>query len=615
MMYAAKNVTRLAILSYALICALVLGGMAAATRTAARLEKLEAAKAIEDAEGARLGPAVRQMNEVVSLVLEREFPRAYNHYSAHYPAPNALNNRGGPAALEGGVWLSSPLYKDPPPRWIELYFQVERSRDLGHEHWSSPQLPQYSWLHQYDPGRPALNESQRGHVQSVLTYVESRLPLDEIEDMMENARAAASRRDDAPEAVARVGSPGDTQRGQYLLPSYCDPEDTLALATPKEEYACVPREDDAMRLEEVLVQTSPFVPFWVSSESAPRKLLAFIRSATMVDRPDLHDQTRFQGFVVDWDRFSQEVLDRYERFYPGTQLTPVFDESRADPRTRLSRIPATVTLPPLARTATAAGRSTLIISWAAAIVALAALGIGVRTLVVFTTRRVQFAYAVAHELRTPLTTFRLYTDMLAAGMVPEAARQEYLDTLNRESKRLGDLVNGVLEYARLEHRAVHRKAARVTGADIAERLQRDYAPACADDRVRLVVENALPPEQSIETDLDLLMCVAGVLISNAVRHARDGDSPEIRVQLERVNGHVCLSVIDNGPGIAAEDVRYIYRPFRQGRGRDAGAKGGLGLGLALARKWVSLLGGRIDLAARQHATYGGAAFRISIPCR
>ena len=58
---------------------------------------------------------------------------------------------------------------------------------------------------------------------------------------------------------------------------------------------------------------------------------------------------------------------------------------------------------------------------------------------------------MTHELRTPLTTFRMYAEMLARGMVPDAARrQEYFDTLQREAERLTLLVENVLAYARLE---------------------------------------------------------------------------------------------------------------------------------------------------------------------
>ena len=66
-------------------------------------------------------------------------------------------------------------------------------------------------------------------------------------------------------------------------------------------------------------------------------------------------------------------------------------------------------------------------------------------------RRAAFVSSVTHELRTPLTTFRMYADMLARGMVPDAERrQQYLETLRTEAERLTHLVENVLSYARLE---------------------------------------------------------------------------------------------------------------------------------------------------------------------
>src|SRR5262249_13969656 len=93
----------------------------------------------------------------------------------------------------------------------------------------------------------------------------------------------------------------------------------------------------------------------------------------------------------------------------------------------------------------------------AAAASVAALLYGVMAL---SERRRMFVSAVTHELRTPLTTFRLYTDMLAEGMVPsEERRAEYLRRLQSESQRLGHLVENVLFYARLEGgRAAGREA-------------------------------------------------------------------------------------------------------------------------------------------------------------
>ena len=85
------------------------------------------------------------------------------------------------------------------------------------------------------------------------------------------------------------------------------------------------------------------------------------------------------------------------------------------------------------------------------------------------------------------------------------------------------------------------------------------------------------------------------------------------MRLAGENGSIHLDVIDSGPGVSRRDVRRIFKPFRRGWAADAAAWGGIGLGLALARSWAKLLGGRLDLIARRHPEYGGAHFRLTIP--
>ncbi len=87
------------------------------------------------------------------------------------------------------------------------------------------------------------------------------------------------------------------------------------------------------------------------------------------------------------------------------------------------------------------------------------------------------------------------------------------------------------------------------------------------------------------------------------------------VRLGSEDGALQLDVIDSGPGINRADARAIFRPFRRGRGADKAAQGGIGLGLALARSWANLLGGRLELMARHHPQYGGAHFRLTIPAQ
>ena len=145
----------------------------------------------------------------------------------------------------------------------------------------------------------------------------------------------------------------------------------------------------------------------------------------------------------------RKLLDQIDHLFPEAELLPVRlapQDPEPGDETKMASLPVHLSVPEVAGGASAAAwhrvRPTLLTTWAAAAVVLIVAGWGLRNLVALTERRTQFAYTVTHELRTPLTTFRLYTDMLSAGLVPEKSKQEYLDTLNRESIRLSNLVEG-----------------------------------------------------------------------------------------------------------------------------------------------------------------------------
>jgi len=227
----------------------------------------------------------------------------------------------------------------------------------------------------------------------------------------------------------------------------------------------------------------------------------------------------------------------------------------------------------------------------------------------------RFAYAVTHELRTPLTTFRLYTDMLSAGLVPDTSKQEYLDTLNQESQRLSNLVEDVLEYARLENHKVQLRPVQTDGGALLRSIIETHEKRFSSCGLQAQSENALADGQTLCTDVDVVSRIASVLINNACRHAANAGEGALLLRLGAENGHAHLDVIDSGPGIDRTDAHRIFKPFRRGHGVDKAAHGGIGLGLALARSWARMLGGRLDLVARHHAQLGGAHFRLTFPAQ
>ena len=116
-------------------------------------------------------------------------------------------------------------------------------------------------------------------------------------------------------------------------------------------------------------------------------------------------------------------------------------------------------------------RWALQIGWGAVLLAVVAAALLLQGVMTLSERRAAFVSSVTHELRTPLTTFRMYAEMLAKGMVPDAKRrQEYFNTLQREAERLTLLVENVLAYARLERGRRPQAQDRVTLAALLERV-------------------------------------------------------------------------------------------------------------------------------------------------
>jgi len=145
--------------------------------------------------------------------------------------------------------------------------------------------------------------------------------------------------------------------------------------------------------------------------------------------------------------------------------------------------------------------------------------------------------------------------------------------------------------------------------DLLGRLQHTWqARARAADK-DLVFENPLPTGTAAWTDGALLEQVLGNLIDNACKYSAGAEDRRVWVRVRCSQGRWVFEVEDRGPGIPAAERRAIFRAFRRGRSADVTA-GGVGLGLALARRWTYLLGGRLHLV---EATGGpGACFRVTL---
>jgi signal transduction histidine kinase len=212
-----------------------------------------------------------------------------------------------------------------------------------------------------------------------------------------------------------------------------------------------------------------------------------------------------------------------------------------------------------------------------------------------------FLMTVSHELRTPLTAIRGHVEALREGVAQdEASRNESLGVIAAEASRLERLVGDVLDLAKLDTR---RFTLRREEVDMGRLLERAYSNFAEEARRRDIdYRQVIGARPVIVADGDRVLQIISNLLSNAFRWTPDGGRVELA--LDQENGSISVAVEDSGPGIPADEVDRIFRPFWS---RDGG---GTGLGLAIARELATAHGGHILLDTEPGR---GTRFELVLP--
>lgn len=217
-----------------------------------------------------------------------------------------------------------------------------------------------------------------------------------------------------------------------------------------------------------------------------------------------------------------------------------------------------------------------------------------------------FVANISHELRTPLNVITGLCHLLARDRrAPLADSQaEAVERMDRNAHNLLLLVNNLLDYSRLEagRSALHVETLDV-GALVREVVE-EYASEARAKGVRVETEIA-PYMRRVDTDGQKLAQVVRNLVGNAVKFTEQG---EVRVRIAEVDdAHWLLEVSDTGIGMSRSEQRFVFDEFRQGDERLTRGYGGVGLGLAITRKIIELLGGEITVTSAPNV---GSCFRI-----
>lgn len=293
---------------------------------------------------------------------------------------------------------------------------------------------------------------------------------------------------------------------------------------------------------------------------------------------------------------------------PGERAIPTAMDMLGEPGP--GHVFTAVSLRPGARARLANSRSG---GWTSTLMSLVALAVGMVLMALYHLRRAmhltamrsQFVTSVSHELRTPLAQIRMFAETLGYGRArSDEERSRFVAILHREAVRLSELVENVLQFARLDQRKEQLTFATVDLRQESEDAAVSLAPIAAAHGATIV--NAVPPAALAWADRGAVRRIILNLLDNALKYGPAGQTISIGAATE--GGHVRLRVDDQGPGVPAGARETIFRAFeRHGVGPDSPT--GSGIGLTIVRELASALGGTVHVEDRPG---GGARFVVTL---
>lgn len=222
-------------------------------------------------------------------------------------------------------------------------------------------------------------------------------------------------------------------------------------------------------------------------------------------------------------------------------------------------------------------------------------------------QKLLFLRHMSHELKTPLTTIREGSDLLNEQLVGKlnSDQMEIANMLKQNSLRLQKLIEDLLNFSALDRTSLRINAEPIALDQLIRSISAGYKLTTKSKSIDLRLK--LEPFV-IDADREKVGSIVDNLISNAVKYSPARGM--IEISLARRNGSAVMDIRDQGPGIELDERDMIFDAFYQGRAQSSGPIKGSGLGLSIAREFVNLHRGTIEIIDDGP----GAHFRLTLPC-
>jgi two-component system, OmpR family, sensor histidine kinase CreC len=217
-----------------------------------------------------------------------------------------------------------------------------------------------------------------------------------------------------------------------------------------------------------------------------------------------------------------------------------------------------------------------------------------------------YVQTLTHELKSPLSAIRGAAELLREPGMPEADRQRFIANVGRETQRIQELVDRMMELTALERRRALGPTEPVALRPLLQDLAASAEASGAPRRLRVVLEEG--SDVAVQGDALLLRRAVGNLLDNAIDFSPEGGT--IALALTRKGRRVDVTVRDHGPGIPEFAGAKVFEKFFS-LARPHNARKSTGLGLAFVKQIAQLHRGRVTL---RNAERGGALATLNLPC-
>lgn len=218
-----------------------------------------------------------------------------------------------------------------------------------------------------------------------------------------------------------------------------------------------------------------------------------------------------------------------------------------------------------------------------------------------------FTLTVAHELRAPVAAIQSYLRLILDGYIPPEKQRHYLERAERRAEAQLELINDLLDLARLQDPDLKLECEPVAVEDVLDEVLDAMAAQASEKQIDVTrdVQSPLPHPRVTPRHAKQLW---NNLVSNALKYTPDGGT--VRVSLHEQDGYLVGAVEDTGIGIPADEIPLVFEEFYRAKAAKAQTQMGTGLGLAIVKRILEAYGGSIEV---ESVPDQGSTFRFRLP--